>query len=238
MKKLSNRFFFYIAVGIFAVFLVSQLLSKSSCSPDKTKQAILAESGESVFAAPTLYQPLKNVRIVLDPGHGGNDPGAIWEDICEKDITLQISESLKQSLEKLGAVVFTTRDTDTYTALSDRIYIAQAKEADAFISIHLNSLDEDPTVHGIETYCTESVNQNNLPLAQAIHDSLIQETSAKDRKVRSDSDFYVVEKNTVPSCLIEVGFLTSETERPLLLSAAYQDKLVSGITNGLLEYFK
>lgn len=236
MKRISNRFLFYIAVGISAILLASQLIQKNIDSSTATERNSFVEVNKTASSTPKRYQPLKNIRIVLDPGHGGNDPGAIWGDIYEKEITLQITEKLKQSLEELGAAVFTTRDSDTYVDLKDRVYIAQAKEADLFISIHLNFLDEDTTVSGIETYCTETANKNSPLLAEAIHNNLIRETDARDREVRTDSNLYVVRENTTPSCLVETGFLSSETERPLLLSDDYQDKLVSGICNGVIEY--
>lgn len=236
MKRKSNRFLFYIAVSISALFLVSQFIQKTVRSSTAAEHNTLMEISETAAATPKLYQPLKDLRIVLDPGHGGSDPGAIWGATYEKDITLQIAEKLKQSLEKLGATVFTTRDSDMYIDLKDRVYTAKAKEADLFISIHLHFLEEDTTVSGIETYCTESTNKNSTLLAEAVHSNLIRETDAKDRNVRIDSNLYVVRRNTVPSCLIETGFLTSETEGPLLLSDDYQDKLVAGICNGIIEY--
>lgn len=236
LKRKSNRFLFYIAVSISALFLVSQFIQKTVRSSTAAEHNTLVEISETAAATPKLYQPLKDLRIVLDPGHGGSDPGAIWGATYEKDITLQIAEKLKQSLEKLGSTVFTTRDSDMYINLKDRVYTAKAKEADLFISIHLNFLEEDTTVSGIETYCTESTNKNSTLLAEAVHSNLIRETDAKDRNVRIDSNLYVVRRNTVPSCLIETGFLTSETEGPLLLSDDYQDKLVAGICNGIIEY--
>lgn len=237
MKKISKRFLFYIVIGASAVILASQLIMKNITSSTALERNSLVEINETISPTPKKYQPLKNIRIVLDAGHGGNDPGAVWGDIYEKDITLQITEKLKQVLEDLGGTVFTTRDSDTYISLEDRVYIAKAKEADLFISIHLNSLDSDTSVSGIETYCTETANSDSPLLADAIHSSLISETGAKDREVRSNSDFYVVRETTIPSCLVETGYLTSEAERPLLLSDDYQDKLVSGISKGILQYF-
>lgn len=236
MKKISKRFLFFMAIGTSAIILASQIIIKNLYSSTTAEQNSSATINETTLATPKKYQPLKGIRIVLDAGHGGNDAGAVWEDIYEKNITLQIIEKLKPVLEELGGTVFTTRDKDFYVGLEDRVRIAKAKEADLFISIHLNSFDDDTTINGIETYCTEAANQNSPLLAEAIHSCLIGETDAKDRGVKSNSDFYVVKENTIPSCLVEAGFLTSETERPLLMSEDYQDKLVSGISKGILKY--
>lgn len=237
MKKISKRFLFFIAIRTSVIILASQIIVKTIYSSTAKERNSFMEANETVLATPKKYEPLKGIRIVLDAGHGGNDAGAVWEDIYEKNITLQITTKLKSVLEALGGIVFTTRDSDVYVSLEDRVRTARAKDADLFLSIHLNSLDDDATVSGIETYCTEAANKKSPVLAEAIQNCLVEETGARDREVRSSSDFYVVKENKIPSCLIETGFLTSEKERPLLLSEDYQNKLVSGISKGILEYY-
>lgn len=182
------------------------------------------------------YQPLADTTIILDPGHGGNDPGMALNDIYEKDINLQISEKLQEFLTELGCTVFSTRKDDSHISLEDRVQLTRDREADLFISIHLNAVDEDSVSSGIESYYNDVSCPGSRQLAEAVQTAVVNETGARDRGARGDSSFYVVRKAKIPSCLIEAGFLTSDTERPLLLSDSYQTRIAEGITKGILQY--
>ena len=216
-------------------------LSGASDNTDTSNNTGTSNSNHSnmVDSLPSAAsQSLKGLCVVLDAGHGGNDAGAIWNDLYEKDLTLLITQKLAQLLADYGCTVITTREDDTYVSLQERVQIAQTQNADLFISIHLNSFEDDSGVNGIETYAAAESNENCSLLANALHAGIIEETGAKDRGVKTDSNFYVLRHSTIPSCLIEVGFITSEIERPLLQNNAYQEEIISGIFQGVLHYWE
>lgn len=174
--------------------------------------------------------------IVVDAGHGGDDPGAMWGDICEKDINLQIAQKTEQILRKSGYQVKMTRWDDTKVSLAERVDIAEKEKADVFVSIHQNSMEDDEISDGIETYCNETKNKESFPLALSIQNNITEITKAKNRKVDKESDLHVVSKNKMASCLVETGFLSSTSERKLLLDEKYQKKLAQGIAQGIMQY--
>lgn len=176
--------------------------------------------------------------IVLDAGHGGKDSGTIWEEDYEKAINLSIMLKVAGMLEEEGFTVVCTRQTDTECSLDERIEIARRNQADVFVSIHQNAVEEDTTSHGIETFCNEDKNAGSPELAKAIQRAVIGQTQAKDRELNTKSDLMVVQPKEYPSCLIETGFMTSDEERRLLMSKEYQKKLASGIVTGIKEYLQ
>lgn len=180
----------------------------------------------------------KSEVIVLDPGHGGKDTGTIWEDTYEKEINLLIVKAAAEILREEGYTVICTREGDTKVALEERLPIAERKNADVFVSVHQNSVEEDTTSHGIETFCNEARNPDSGKLAELIQENVIAETSAKSRNLNKESNLVVVQSDTVPACLIETGFLTSDSERQLLMSREYQKKLATGIAKGIEAYLE
>lgn len=96
--------------------------------------------------------PLSVRRVVLDAGHGGSDPGAMTDDLLEKEITLDIGARLRTLLERDGFAVVVTRDADETVALRDRAFLANGSRSDIFVSIHVNSLTKHTSARGIETY--------------------------------------------------------------------------------------
>ena len=173
--------------------------------------------------------------IILDAGHGGKDPGAVANDISEKDITLSISLKTKDLLENAGYKVAITRKEDTFLSLDDRASYANRKKANIFVSIHCNS-SEDGEGKGIETFYSEYNEESAKNLAELIQNSIIEQTAAKDREVKT-ANYTVLVRTKMPSVLVETGFLTNETERSLLSDDDYQKKIAQGITDGILKYF-
>lgn len=174
------------------------------------------------------------VLIVLDPGHGGSDPGASYFGEYEKNITLPIAKRVKALLEEEGLQVRMTRSTDTYVGLYDRSDYANDLNATVFVSIHANAAPLNPTASGIETYYY-SENEAGGKLAAKIHTAILDSTGAVDRKVRT-ARFVVIKETEMPSVLIETGFMTNEEEFDNLTDAKYQEKLAQGICNGILDY--
>lgn len=187
--------------------------------------------------APQL--PLTGKMIVLDAGHGGYDGGASGPlyatgvKTLEKDLTLQTVKQLSVKLTSLGATVVLTRSTDVYIALADRVKVSIANNADAFVSVHYNS-STSSSVSGIETLYYYS--NRDLPLASAIHSSLLRYINLPDRKVKYQ-DLHVLRENTRPSTLVELGFISNPLELALVKTSSYQDRATTAIAEGLLKYF-
>lgn len=231
MQCTKDTSIYKFMINILVLCLCGLLLTACSKPSD-------AENGSNSSQMETL--PSENVKvdavIFLDAGHGGKDRGAQTSDIYEKDINLQIVEKTKNLLEQNGYKVYTSRDTDTEVSLEDRVAMAKKANADAFISIHQNSVENDTTPHGIATHCNEEVNKQSVTLASLVQKEVLKTTDAKDRGITKDSNLYVLQDASFPSCLIESGFITSDTEGPLLQQSAYQDKIALGIVKAVNEF--
>lgn len=184
------------------------------------------ERGEFVFP----WEDAKTV-IMLDAGHGGKDPGANNGAVLEKDITLEIAKLVKEQLQEGGWRVRMTRTDDSYMDIRDRAAYANQKQADLFVSIHCNSLEEGQA-SGIETYYAEAKEETSQSLAQAIQTELIAFTGAVDRGVKT-TNYTVLVRTDMPAALVEVGFLSDEGERTLLQQEEYLKKLAQGIAGGI-----
>jgi len=178
-----------------------------------------------------------NGRIVvaIDPGHGGGDPGAVGiGGIQEKEIVLDISRQVASILEQQGIQAVMTRSDDREVELQPRVDLAERINANLFVSIHANAIDMSrPDVNGIETYYYDS-GQN---LARTIHNSVLQATGAPDRRVRQ-ARFYVLRRTSMPSVLVEVGFVTGADDAPRLRDPAYRSQLAVSIARGILLYLQ
>lgn len=172
------------------------------------------------------------VKIVLDAGHGGDQPGCVINGATEKDITLSIVLLLQEKLESEGAAVVLTRSADYDVSLPNRSEIANNAGANYFISIHCNSYEDDSSVTGFECYYYQSAKSENL--AEAIT-STADNHSISTRKVKEEN-YAVLRETAIPAVLIEVGFLTNAEERGKLLSPEYQELLAETIASGILDY--
>lgn len=191
--------------------------------------------------APNASRPLPSVtpngRIVvaIDPGHGGRDPGAVGiGGIHEADIVLAISRQVASLLQQSGLQAVLTRSDDTEIDLQPRVDTAEQVRANLFVSIHANSMGMDrPDVNGIETYYYAS----GAALAQMIQTSMVSSLGMKDRGIRQ-ARFYVIKNTTMPSVLVETGFVTGSEDAPRLASPAYQTQIATAIARGILQYIQ
>lgn len=172
--------------------------------------------------------------IVIDPGHGGSDSGAVSEGMLEKHINLQISRKVKQKLLQQGYTVIMTREQDEAVTLEERVRISNDSNADLFVSIHQNAI-EDSVTHGIETWF-ERGNKDSKELANKIQGSIAGLTGEKNRGIKDSTSYHVTRNNNAPSVLVECGFITSDYERPLLSMDEYQEKIADGIVEGINQY--
>ncbi|AUT01232.1 N-acetylmuramoyl-L-alanine amidase [Nostoc sp. CENA543] len=184
---------------------------------------------------PTRPAPRGRVVVMIDPGHGGKDPGAIGiGGVREKDIILPISQRIAQVLQQNGVQVIMARNADYFVSLPGRVQMAERAGADVFVSIHANSAGAGrPDVSGLEVYYYD----NGLSLARVVHNSILQGVNVRDRGVRR-ARFYVLRKSSMPSILVETGYLTGREDVAKLQSTAYQNQMADAIARGILQYLR
>lgn len=193
-----------------------------------------AEVGEIVLLAEE--QELRAPLVVLDPGHGGEDEGCSREDALEKEINLQVALLVADKLKALGIDSILTREDDREEpSLEERVRMAEDQGADIFVSIHQNSCEDD-SAEGIETWYYDG-NADSRHLAQLINMGALNKSGARERELVESDELYVIRETSMPSCLIETGFLSGRTEGELLSDPAYQEKLAAGIAWGIQYYF-
>lgn len=180
--------------------------------------------------------------IVIDPGHGGYQPGASSPNgVREKDVNLQIGLKAESYLKALGYNVLMTRDKDDYVDNYDRARFANSNYGDIYISIHANSTT-NKDVFGLEIlYCPmgkgSSKTEDQYPLAKSISEGILASTGAKDRGIFQRPDLIVIREASMPAILVEVGYLSNAAEEKLITNDEYQLKIVEGIINGIQNYF-
>ncbi len=184
--------------------------------------------------APLLPPDSRRAFIVIDAGHGGNDPGAIGKGgTREKEVTLAVSEYLKRYLENDQFKVILTRAEDMEVLLQPRVDVANLRNSDLFISIHCNSMPpNNEHVRGIETYFTTPQSKE---LADVLHQYLVKELKAPDRRVRKRG-LFVTRKTKMPSVLLEIGFLSNPQEEAQLSNSNYQRLVAKAIRDGIYDY--
>ena len=200
---------------------------------DKTEEGYIL----TIKKAPKINKkrPLKHIRIVIDPGHGGDEKGACAFNLQEKDINLQISKKLKRELAKRGAKVYLTRTKDKKVGLYDRTAFARQKNADILLSIHQNSLPDPKNViykHGVGTYY---YNKQAQPLAKSIKESLQQATGFMDDGVNYAS--FALTRPTLPvSVLVECGYIIDSNEAKYISQDKNQKIIAKAIVQGVENY--
>lgn len=179
--------------------------------------------------------PNGRVVVVVDPGHGGKDPGAIGiGGLQEKNIILPIAQQVASILEQQGIKAVLTRDSDYFVDLGPRVDMSERIGADLFVSIHANAINLSRTdISGLETYYYSSGQR----LAQTIHNSILQSLDIKDRGIRQ-ARFYVLRKSSMPSVLVEVGFVTGREDAAKLSDPAYRSQMAQAIARGILQYIQ
>ncbi|WP_121641239.1 N-acetylmuramoyl-L-alanine amidase CwlD [Virgibacillus sp. Bac330] len=193
--------------------------------------------------------PLSGKTIVIDPGHGGPDGGAVGkDDTQEKDISLEVSKKLQKYLQQVGAIVYLTRETDRDLAsenvkglskrksedIRNRLSFINEQEADLFISLHLNALPSTKW-RGAQTFYNPQKVENKH-LAEMIQAEFIRNLENTNRAALAINNVYLLKYAETPGALVEIGFLSNVEERELLKDTDYQQKVAASIYKGILRY--
>ncbi len=211
-------------------------------------------NGETGYVyAPLLQKDSPYTYVYLDVGHGGHDSGAYYSGVKESNLNLIIARQVKDRLEKLGYKVLMPRNADFFIDLIDRAIDANTKQPDIFVSIHHNAHPNALAANGIETYYYQYYSEyppqingtmhldplrikQSRELAESIHRELIAQTNAVDRGVQRNT-FLVLRETSMPSVLLELGFMSNYNELRNLQAPSYQTKLVNGIVDGIHYHF-
>lgn len=191
-------------------------------------------------------QNLRGKVVVLDPGHGGGDPGTVGIGATtEAQNVLAIAWELKTMLEKAGAEVIMTRQTDQGPAqgtsfsgeqngqLAARVAVANRSRGQVFISLH-NDWHDNSNVQGTSVHFYKS---QDLALAESLQKSMVHQLKSVDLGIRN-SNFYVLRNTTMPAVLVEIGFLSNPKEAGLLAKSNYRLEAARGLLTGINAYFQ
>ncbi|WP_404330728.1 N-acetylmuramoyl-L-alanine amidase CwlD [Mesobacillus maritimus] len=193
--------------------------------------------------------PLSGQIIVLDPGHGGPDPGAVQGEAIEKDISLSVSLKLRDYLQQQGALVVMTRETDIDLAdkelkgysrrkvqdLKRRLELINHSEADFFASIHLNAIPSSKW-KGAQTFYSGQFKESKRG-AKFIQEELRRNLENTNREAKTSNSIYILKNSEVPGVLVEIGFLSNPTEREMLRQDEYQEQVAASIYQGIMRYY-
>lgn len=233
-KELRKRYLPWLAVMLCAV------LSLSAFSAWRERP------GEEAMAA--ISWVVAGQRILLDPGHGGEDPGKVGVGgSFEKDINLQVAIKVRSLLAQGGAGVIMTREQDNSLCeeketlrerkqedLSRRLALAKEEEASIYVSIHCNSFPKSSSV-GAQVFYAPQV-PGSRELAESIQRSLKETLGNTDRQPKEDQATYIMRNAEIPTVNVEIGFLSNAREEELLQNPDYQDKVAWAIYSGIVYY--
>jgi len=177
-------------------------------------------------------------KVVIDPGHGGPDPGAVGiANLRETDVVLDVGLQVAQLLQAKGVQVLMTRTSEVDVDLPPRAALANSSGADLFLSIHANALSMTrPDVNGIETFYFESPRARGL--AQAVQDEVLAVSPGSPDRGARTARFYVIRRTVMPSALVELGFVTGQLDSPRLADPAHRRRLALAISRGLLNVLR
>ena len=200
-----------------------------------------ANSGRSTSRQPLNPEGLPLVprgrfRVVIDPGHGGPDPGAVGiNGLRETDVVLDVGLQVAQLLQARGVTVSMTRTSEVDVDLPPRVNLANSLGANLFVSLHANALSMNrPDVNGVETFFFEGGSSRDL--AVIIQDQLMAVSPGTPDRGARPGRFYVIRRTTMPSVLTEMGFVTGRIDAPRLADPNFRRRLAQAVTSGILAY--
>jgi len=216
---------------------VSSLMAYNKVSDPTTLQLgqkiKIPSKRKSVKVSPSRVRKVipKAMRVIIDPGHGGKDRGALWGGVAEADLNMRVARKVEAILKARGYTVTMTRRSDVFLSLSKRAEIANRYRNVIFVSIHFNAT-EYTSVRGAETFYT---GERGRYLASAIQRELVGKLRVKNRGVRY-SRFTVLRKTVCPAVLVECGFISNSYERSRCKTSSYQNLTAQAIVAGIERY--
>jgi len=200
-----------------------------------TTQTPLPNEVQQATPIPT---PIPAPKVAIDAGHGGElDFGSVRGSLAEKDANLAIALRLQKLLEDMGYEVVLIRSDDSAVENEKRPRMAIESGADIYVSIHQNSLDVDnDATRGCEVWYCELREDRSDVLSQYVVDALSAETGTRNRGIKVANNWTVLKHSEMPACLVECGFMSSETERNNIFTPEYQQKIAQGIANGIAQF--
>lgn len=250
--RLKMKYVIFISTMLMQVWLYGNCSSRSipparmNTIPPNSMQKPIYIRSQSNLVIPEISEKKRNhkqVVVMLDAGHGGEDFGthSLGKPVYhEKYLNLSTTMMVKSYLQQFGYEVILTRHDDTFIPLDERALFANEQKPKIFISIHFNSAPSTDA-EGIEVFYYRN-DENKIrmtqskSLAQSILDKTLQNTQAKSRGVKH-GNYAVIRETTMPAALIEGGFLTNENEMEKIKNANYLKSLALGIAQGIQDYF-
>lgn len=202
----------------------------------------------ALMLAPQAKDSLAGRTIVIDPGHGGQDSGAIGNGVEEAPVVLSLSRTIARVLRSEGAKVVLTRRTNRYgpgerygsglgrRSLAARVKLARTEHADLFLSIHANTFPADSRIHGAQVFIGKSPDTHRIMLGTCLQERLDQ-ASVTHWSVNRTQSLYLMDHLKIPAALVEVGFLSNPHEARLLVAPIYEARLATAIAQGLQSYY-
>ncbi|MFA5097485.1 MAG: N-acetylmuramoyl-L-alanine amidase [Candidatus Margulisiibacteriota bacterium] len=236
LRVRASQFMIEPLVSRVVIDLQKELNYDLKVSEDKKTISIYVEKAEVAARKTKIVKALKGKVIVLDPGHGGSDPGAFGysgESVKEKDLNLAIAQLLAKMLSDAGAAVLLTREDDMDMSLQNRVDFANRNKADILLCMHYNSFYKTTTA-GTETYY---YNPNSKLLASVIHRRLLEDLRRENRAF-SKVKFFVIANVEMPAALLEPVYISNPEEERLALDSGFQEKAAKSVFDGVKEYFE
>ena len=198
------------------------------------KSIYIKETANNFLQLPNIKQ--NKFFVVIDPGHGGPDPGAIGiGGIRETDIVLEVSKLVKDLLSDKGVKVMLTRKNEVDLDLPPRVSFANKMDADVFVSIHANaSRGKRRDINGLETFYFRG--WRGRLLAKRIQKQILRVSPGSPDRGVKQGRFYVIKNTKMPAVLVEIGFLTGRLDARRLEKAAHRKRIAYAISKGILEY--
>lgn len=174
------------------------------------------------------------MKILLDYGHGGIDPGAVCKGITEKSINFSVGKKLKHYLEINKFSVLESRVDDSNPSLYERSNLANKNNSDLTISLHCNSYD-DERVQGVEIFSFPN-SKRSMELSKIVLTQLTKDNLCNKIRGNKEENFHMLRETKMTSILIEMGFITNSQDREILLNK--QDELAKSICKGILNFYE
>lgn len=247
----SDRFRIVADLKAEADFEVLKLKNGVEISIIKTGDEIVSDKNENddvnvpdddeeVNEDATIENPDGKMTVILDPGHGGTDPGATYPvgvkdpNYKEKDITLAVALKVRENLEKQGINVIMTREDDVYPTLKERVEMANSSTADIYVSIHVNAMENKDGIDGAQVYYHKG-SEFGKKLAEHVYNGIIEHTNLTKRGIQDGSSLYVIRNTKMPAILTEGGFITNKGDREYISSEKGIREMAAGISEGIME---